>query len=678
MSTKSRLSRLFSPKSVAVVGGGVWCRSVIEQLIKIGYKGTIFPVHPFKEEILGIKSFKDLEDIPAIIDATFIGVNRNITIEVVKQLNSLNAGGAVCFASGFLEAEGDKQGSGELQKSLIEAAGDMPILGPNCYGFINYLDHAALWPDQHGGTTVDKGVAILTQSSNIAINITMQTRGLPVSYIMSVGNQASLGFSEIGMYLLSDPRVTALGLHIEGIGDLKAFEELTAKARKLGKPIVALKVGKSAEARRAAQSHTASLAGDAQSAKSLFKRLGIAEVDRLEVLIDTLKIFHSYGPLSSKNVRSLSCSGGEASLVSDLAQAYGIQFPKLEKENISELRSVLGEMVALSNPLDYHTYIWGDIDAMASTFIAMMRQHNGITIIIVDFPRDDNCDPSAWNCVITAAKMAKKSENKPLALVSTLSENLPEHVSFELLESNIITLHGLDTALAAISVSSINQTVVNPKPIFLSNPTGKSILVDEYDAKKSLEKYGLKLPETEKCLQSDAHLVSDEIGYPVVIKALGSAHKSELGEVFLNLENQKSVKEALRKISKKHVIVEKMIEDAVVELLVGIVHDPAHGMLLTVGAGGVLTEILSDTSSILLPSSKSEVLDCFNQLKISKIAKGYRGALSVDINQIIDAIMKIQDFVLDNRDKLFEIEINPLVVTTSEVIVADALIRKVI
>ena len=677
MSTKSRLSRLFSPKSVAVVGGGVWCRSVIEQLIKIGYKGTIFPVHPFKEEILGIKSFKDLEDIPAIIDATFIGVNRNITIEVVKQLNSLNAGGAVCFASGFLEAEGDKQGSGELQKSLIEAAADMPILGPNCYGFINYLDHAALWPDQHGGTTVDKGVAILTQSSNIAINITMQTRGLPISYIMSVGNQASLGFSEIGMYLLSDPRVTALGLHIEGIGDLKAFEELATNARKLGKPIVALKVGKSAEARRAAQSHTASLAGDAQSAKSLFKRLGIAEVDRLEVLIDTLKIFHSYGPLSSKNVRSLSCSGGEASLVSDLAQAYGIQFPKLEKENISELRSVLGEMVALSNPLDYHTYIWGDIDAMASTFIAMMRQHNGITIIIVDFPRDDNCDPSAWNCVITAAKMAKKSENKPLALVSTLSENIPEHVSFELLESNIITLHGLDTALAAISVSSINQTVVNPKPIFLSNPTGKSILVDEYDAKKSLEKYGLKLPETEKCLQSDAHLVSDQIGYPVVIKALGSAHKSELGEVFLNLENQKSVKEALRKISKKHVIVEKMIGDAVVELLVGIVHDPAHGMLLTVGAGGVLTEILSDTSSILLPSSKSEVLDCFNQLKISKIAKGYRGALGVDINQIIDAIMKIQDFVLDNRDKLFEIEINPLIVTTSEVIVADALIRKV-
>ena len=677
MSSQSRLRRLFSPKSVAVIGGGVWCRSVIEQLFKIGYKGKIFPVHPSKKEILGLKYFKDLEEVPIEIDASFVGVNRNITIEVVKKLNDLNAGGAVCFASGFLEAEDDKQGSGKLQKSLIEAAGDMPILGPNCYGFINYLDRSVLWPDQHGGKAVDRGVAILTQSSNLAINITMQTRGLPISYIMSVGNQASLGFPEIGMYLLSDPRVTALGLHIEGIGDVRAFEELATKARKLGKSIVVLKVGKSAEARKAAQSHTASLAGNAQGAKSLFKRLGISEVDRLEVLLDTLKIFHLNGPLFSKNVRSLSCSGGEASLVSDLAQEYGIQFPKLEKENISELRSVLGEMVALSNPLDYHTYIWGDVEAMASTFIAMMRGHDGITIIIVDFPRNDNCDPSAWNCVITAAKKAKIVEDKPLALVSTLSENIPEQVSFKLLESNIITLHGLDTALAAISASSSNQKPMNPKPIFLSNPTGKSTLVDEYVAKKSLEKYGLKIPKTEKCLLSDAHFVSDQIGYPVVLKALGSAHKSEMGEVVLNLENKKAVKNASKKISKKNVIIEKMIDDTIVELLIGIVHDPAHGMLLTIGAGGILTEILSDTSSLLLPSSEDDVLECFNQLKISKIAKGYRGFSGVDVNQIVDAIMKIQEFVLDNRDKVFEIEINPLLVTSSEVIVADALIRKV-
>ena len=677
MNSKFCLKRLFSPKTVAVVGGGVWCCSVIEQLLKIGYTGEIFPVHPLKKEISGLKSFKDLDDIPGTIDASFIGVNRYTTIEVVKKLNSLNAGGAVCFASGFLEAENDKKGSGELQKSLIEAAADMPILGPNCYGFINYLDRSVLWPDQHGGKVVDRGVAILTQSSNLAINLTMQTRGVPISYIMSVGNQACLGFSEIGKYLLSDPRVTALGLHVEGIGDLRAFEELADEARKSGKSIVVLKVGKSLQARKAAQSHTASLAGDAQGAKSLFKRLGIAEVNRLDVLIDTLKILHLYGPLSSKNIRSLSCSGGEASLVADLAQEYGVQFLPLGKENISELRLVLGEMVALSNPLDYHTYIWGNINAMASTVLAMMRGHEGLTIIIVDFPRNDNCDPSAWDCVIVAAKKAQKVENKPLALVSTLPENIPENISDDLLRSNIITLHGLDTALAAIAASSSVKLHLSPIPLFLSNPNGKSILIDEYAAKMSLKKYGLKIPSTKKCLSTDAHLVSNQVGYPVVLKALGSAHKSDLGEVFLNLKTQKEVENALTKISQEYVIIEKMVDDIELELLVGVVHDPAHGMLLTLAAGGVLTELLSDTSSIMLPSSEDEILECFNKLKISKIITGYRGAIGADVNQIIEAIMKIQNLVLNNKDKIFEIEINPLIVTNSEVIVADALMREV-
>jgi acyl-CoA synthetase (NDP forming) len=235
----------------------------------------------------------------------------------------------------------------------------------------------------------------------------------------------------------------------------------------------------------------------------------------------------------------------------------------------------------------------------------------------------------------------------------------------------------MDAALAAIAAASSVKLHLSPVPLFLSNPNGKSMLIDEYAAKINLEKYGLKIPNTKKSLSTDAHLVSNQIGYPVVLKALGSAHKSDLGEVFLNLKTQKAVKNAANKISQEHVIIEKMIGDIVLELLVGVVHDPAHGMLLTLAAGGVLTEVLSDTSSIMLPSSEDEILECFNKLKISKIIKGYRGAVGADINQIVDAIMKIQNLVLSKKDKIFEIEINPLIVTSSEVIVADALIREV-
>jgi len=167
-----------------------------------------------------IEKFNSLADLPGAPDAAFVGVNRNMTIAVVRELSAMGAGGAICFASGFLEAlKEDANGAG-LQDELLAGAGDMKIIGPNCYGFVNYLDGAALWPDQHGGERVSRGVALVTQSSNIAINLTMQRRGLPLAYVVTAGNQAQTDLSEIGIALLEDPRVSALGLHIEGIGNI--------------------------------------------------------------------------------------------------------------------------------------------------------------------------------------------------------------------------------------------------------------------------------------------------------------------------------------------------------------------------------------------------------------------------------------------------------------------------
>ncbi|KIC07008.1 acyl-CoA synthetase, partial [Leisingera sp. ANG-M1] len=139
------LSRLFRPKSIAVIGGGAWCRLVIEQCQKMGFEGTIWPVHPKAEEVAGLPAFKDVDSLPEAPDAAFIGVNRFITIEVVRALSTRGAGGAVCFASGFLEAAAEDAEGADLQAQLLEAAGEMPFLGPNCYGFINYLDGALLW-----------------------------------------------------------------------------------------------------------------------------------------------------------------------------------------------------------------------------------------------------------------------------------------------------------------------------------------------------------------------------------------------------------------------------------------------------------------------------------------------------------------------------------------------------
>ncbi|WP_283176145.1 CoA-binding protein [Gemmobacter sp. 24YEA27] len=265
----NRLDRLLRPRHIAVLGAG-WALNVIEQTRKMGFDGPVWPIHPSKSEIGGLKAYASVADLPEAPDATFIGVNRFATVEVTRELAERGAGGAICFAAGWTEA-----GEPELQQSLVAAAGDMPILGPNCYGVINYLDGALLWPDQHGGVRVEKGVALLSQSSNVVVNIAMQQRGLPIAYVACLGNAAVVGLAELAGALLDDPRVTAIGMYIEGIDDAPAFARLAHRAAEMGKGVVAIKSGKTEASRVAAASHTASLAGAVRPLRPFSRSWGL-------------------------------------------------------------------------------------------------------------------------------------------------------------------------------------------------------------------------------------------------------------------------------------------------------------------------------------------------------------------------------------------------------------------
>ena len=327
-----RLERLLRPKSIAVFGG-VQAAAVVAQCLKMGFAGDIWPVHPTKDAVEGVKTFRSVADLPGAPDAAFVGVNRHLTIDIIRQLSERGAGGAISFAAGFLEA-GDDDADGErLQAELVTAAGAMPVIGPNCYGLINYADGALLWPDQHGGRRLEpgaRGAAIITQSSNIACNITMQTRGLPLAFLMTAGNQAQTGLSEMALGLIEDDRVTALGLHIEGFDSVAGFERLAARARELKKPVVAMKVGRSEQARAATISHTASLAGSDAASDAFLKRLGIARVHTIPSFLETLKLLHVAGPLPGPKLSSMSCSGGEASVMADSAEGQARAFPEAD------------------------------------------------------------------------------------------------------------------------------------------------------------------------------------------------------------------------------------------------------------------------------------------------------------------------------------------------------------
>ena len=672
------LNRLFNPQSIAVVGGGVWCRSVLEQCKKIGYQGPLYAVHPKADHVAGVTAYRSVLDLPQPPDACFVGVNRHATVGVIGNLSAMGAGGAVCFASGFLEAHAESDDGASLQNDLLAAAGDMPIIGPNCYGFVNYLDAAALWPDQHGGVPVEKGVAIITQSSNMAINISMQTRGLPIAFMVTAGNQAQLGLAGLGRALLRDPRITALGLHIEGIGDIPAFEALAGEARVQGKGIAAIKVGRSAQAQTATLSHTASLSGSDAGAEAVLERLGIARLESLPELLETLKLLHFAGPLTSNKVVSMSCSGGEASLMADTGLTRDIVFPELNPEQTAGLRAALGPMVALANPLDYHTYIWGDGPGMGAAFSAMMQGDIAIGCIIVDFPRADRCSQAAWDCVFEAAIIATRSSGKPLALVASVPENIPEDIALRMLEHGILPLCGLPEALCAIEAAAFigGKTGAQSPPILQGKQPVTSALLSEHRAKSDLSAFGLKVPNGEQVSSLDNILIAaDKIGYPVVLKAMGFAHKSEAGAVKVGIEDAAALAAAGQDMQAPTWLVEEMVTGAIAELLVGVVRDPAHGFVLTLAAGGVLTEVLQDRVSLILPAEKDALHSALDQLKIARVLAGYRGKPAANRDAIVAAILAVQDYVIAHCDQVEEVEINPLIVTAEQVVAADALIK---
>jgi acetate---CoA ligase (ADP-forming) len=657
------LSRLLRPRSIAVLGSG-WAVNVIEQCRKMGFDGPVWPVHPTRTEIAGIPCTPTLADLPEAPDATFVGVNRHATLDVVRELAAMGAGGAVAFASGWSEA-----GAADLQARLVEIAAAMPVLGPNCYGVINYLDGALLWPDQHGGRRVERGVAVLSQSSNIAINLTMQARGLPIAYVACLGNAAQVGLAELGQALLADPRVTALGLYVEGIADAHALAALAEAARSADKGIVAIKSGRTEAARQAAASHTAALAGAGVASSAFLLQAGVAEVASLAELVETLKIYHVHGPGLGRRLCSLSCSGGEAGLVADLAAPVGIDLPPPSAAQRAALATTLGPLVTIANPLDYHTFIWGDGPRTTEVFTTMLAGYDA-GVFIIDPPRPDRCDPSSFAPALAAIEAAQAATDRPAFPVASLPENYEEDAASAAIDRGLVPLMGMETALAAIRAAQTpaGHPGWRPWPVVPDHPRR---MLDEAASKTRLAAEGIDVPcgVTAPTLEELEPLVQG-LARPLALKGLGFAHKSEAGVVRLGLT---TLSDASDMPGAQGYLVEEMVTGALAEMLVGIRRDPVYGATLTLGLGGVTAELLADTVTLVAPVTAEEIVQALRRLRLWPLLDGYRGRPRPDVDAVVEVALKLQR-LLGGEPALQEIEINPLMVRTRGAVAADAVI----
>ncbi|TFH43771.1 MAG: CoA-binding protein [Lysobacterales bacterium] len=678
----ANLARLLRPRHIAVFGGR-FAAEVIRQSERIGFAGDIWPVNPNRAELGARRCFADVAALPEAPDASFIAVPREATIEIVAALAARSAGGAVCYASGFAEAGED---GALLQKALVESAGDLALVGPNCYGLLNYLDGATLWPDVHGGVSAEEGVAIVTQSGNVGISLTMQQRSLPLAYLISVGNQAVLSVADYIETLVTDPRIKAIGIHMESVDDVERFSRAAVAAHSRRVPLVALKVGSSALGARAALSHTRSLVGNDTLYDALFDRLHIVRVRTLPELLETLKLLAVSGPLPGRRIATISCSGGEAALAADAAEPFAMIMPPFSAGQERRLRAILGPLVHVANPLDYHTFIWGKPDAQRACFAAVLDGEQNITLKVIDYPSPAISNTRDWDNTIDALIAAAVNAPGRVAAVSILPENLPQPVREKLLANGITPLQGLQEAMralkAAMDIGAWFSQAAQPLPVTVfSARAGPVETLDERQAKKNLERFGLRIPNGRLADSKSAPAVADAIGYPLVVKAAvpGLAHKSDVAGVILNVVDADELRQAVAGMQSlgDRFLIEAMAPASVAELLVGVTRDAQFGIALTIGAGGTMVELMADTRTLLFPVTRDAVAAALDGLAISKLLDGYRGAARGDRRAALDAIMAIVAYAEANAARLEELDVNPLLVLPDGhgAIAVDALIR---
>ena len=676
MERRDNLKRLLNPRHIAFVGGrGV--ADAVRQCRMMGFQGETWVVNPTHPEIAGHRCYPSIEALPAAPDAAFVGVPREATVAVVTALAARGAGGCICYAAGFAEAGGDGVA---LQAELVAASGALALVGPNCYGLLNYLDGVALFPAPHGGARAERGVAILSQSGNVGLNLTWNDRSVPLAYVISVGNQAVLDLSDYLGVLLEDPRVTAIGLYLEGLGDIPGFAAAAAAAIDKGVPIVALKVGTSEIGAQMTLSHTTALSGPEELYQALFDRLAIVRVGSLPALLETLKLLAISGPPQGRRLGVLTASGGDAALVADLAARAGLEIPPLLDGQTDAFREQLASFAAISNPLDYNNPLWGDAPGLERCFSTMMEGEVEQTLLILDYPREGGAD---WDVACDAFIAAKRRTGRRAVVASTLPEGLPRTARERLMAEGIAPLQGLDELRAALggaawyadkrrAIAARGGTgglrLPEPNPL----PATRRIL-GEHEGKRWLAAFGVGVPEGRLASAADAADAADQIGFPVVVKAVAETlvHKTEVDAIRLDLHARDAVARAVTDIdaalagsahAADRYLIERMVVGATVELIVSVTRDPRFGMALVIGCGGVLVNLVADSRTLLLPTERGAIGEALDTLRVSYLLTGFRGGPPGDRAAALDAIEAIAAMALDFGDRLIALDVNPLAV----------------
>ncbi len=694
---RENFARLLAPRAMAFIGGGQ-VEATLKTLRQQDYAGDVYVVNPKRSEIAGYKCIPSIADLPVSPDAVFLAVNADATITALRELSAMKAGGVVCYASGFSEI-----GAAGFERNLafVEAAGDMAVVGPNCYGLVNYVNHGSIWPALYPKLQNSRGAAVISQSGNVTGHLVSNGRSVPYSYLISAGNQAVLGFEDYIDYLIDDPNVTCLGLFMEGIRDVAAFSQAALRARAKRIPVIVCRSGRSELGAVMAASHTSSLAGQNEYYEALFARLGVIETDTVPQFLEMMKLASIAAPLEGERITVFSSSGGDNGLAADYCSFAGLQLPQPSQQQKAIIKPTLPDFGHVSNPLDFTAGYWGSEELLTPMFTTMLNGDYDAAMLVIDYPPVGSPykDKSAHQAMDRALAAAGKIADKPVFHASVNTESIPPEDAEALIAQGIVPLNGLHDAAQVVAKWANyckmvgcdrrqGDAALEPKvPFAVTALPSNGVTVNEAESKRRLSSYGLNVPNGNILTIETIHELPETFDTPMVLKVLHDqlAHKTEVGGVALNIRSRNdaiaaaermvaSVKQHDASIELTTFLMEPMQAAPLAELIVGVKRDPLFGLVLVIGAGGILVELLKDATPLLLPVSRADVENALRGLKSFALLDGFRGKPKVQLEPVIDAVMAIAAYAGDHRHNLLELDVNPLMLGTDSAIAVDALI----
>ncbi|CAG2153552.1 Trans-feruloyl-CoA synthase FCS1 [Cupriavidus yeoncheonensis] len=679
---RAALSRLLEPASIAIIGasrdtsriGGV----ALDHLQRLGYRGTVYPVNPRYAEIAGLACYPDVESLPAAPDVAVLALGAEEVLPQLRRCHAVGIRAAILYASGFAEA-GEAGVARQAELTAFARETGMAIAGPNCMGLANLTTRAITafattfraFPPQDG----PGHVSLLTQSGNVCAIVYATGRQTDVGFhqFINTGNEACLDYADYLDYLADDAQTGAVVGYLEGLRNGPRFIEAAARLRAAGKPLIVLKAGESEAGSGATQSHTAVLAGNKAIYRAAFAQLGAMQARDPAHLTDLAYLSGFRQRSAGRRVVVASVSGAMGALSADLLSAAGLEVPRLSDAVQQRLRAAVPEIGGVANPVDMTGQLFNR-NGLAFAVLDNLAADDGTDVIFI-YATAYLLDRVADELIEVAAK------TKRLIVVATTGEPASRPrlaaAGVALFPDVARAAQALGTYVGWLDTAAPTARWMDLRAQASTRSGGylPGAATDEHQAKQWLSGFGVPIgAEAVAATPEEAARAADSIGYPVVVKVLSPdiAHKTEVGGVRLGLADAQQVRtaaaevvanavQAMPQAGQRGVLVQQMAS-GVCELIVGVTRDPVFGPAMTVGLGGIFTEIFHDVAHRLLPVDRTMAREMLSSLRGYRLMTGFRGKPAADVEAAAAAIAALSDAAMALGERLREMEVNPLLV----------------